>query len=84
MLPPLAALHRLGPSLVVADPGLGRSTWLHRGLGSRPAADRYPKMIDEETFLGNKVFVGTSFRWFCPVPPFCRKSFFSTVVATFR
>lgn len=25
-----------------------------------------PKMIDEETFLGNKVFVGMSFPWFCP------------------
>jgi hypothetical protein len=27
-----------------------------------------PKMIDEETFLGNKVFVGMSFPWFCSVP----------------
>jgi hypothetical protein len=43
-----------------------------------------PRMIDDETFLGNKVFVGTSFPWFCPVPPFCRKCSFSTVVATFR
>jgi hypothetical protein len=29
-----------------------------------------PKVIDEEMFLGNKVFVGTSFPWFCPVSPF--------------
>jgi hypothetical protein len=41
-----------------------------------------PKVIDEETFLGNKVFVGTSFPWFCPVSPFCRT--FSTVMAIFR
>ena len=41
-----------------------------------------PRMIEEETFLGNKVFVGMSFPWFYPVPPFCRKRPFSTVMAT--
>ena len=29
-----------------------------------------PNMIDEETFLGNMVFVGTSFPSFCPIPAF--------------
>ena len=43
-----------------------------------------PRMIEEETFLGNKVFVGMSFPWFYPVPPFCRKRSFSTVMATSR
>jgi hypothetical protein len=43
-----------------------------------------PRMIDEETFLGNKVYVGKSFPRFCPVLPFCRKRFFSTVMASFR
>jgi hypothetical protein len=36
-----------------------------------------PRMIDEETFLGNKVYVGKSFPRFCPVLPFCRKCSFS-------
>ena len=43
-----------------------------------------PRMIDEETFLGNKVFIGRSFPRFCPIPPFCRKHSFSTVMVTFR
>ena len=41
-----------------------------------------PEMIDEETFMGNKVFVGTSFPWFFPIPLSCRKCSFSTVMAT--
>ena len=33
----------------------------------------YPSIIDEKTFLGNKVFVGTFILRFCPIPLVCSK-----------